>query len=152
MVKELAKKLPQFKGQLHRVRCFAHILNLVVKLILHLFDADPEDDSTDTAEMDLLAMNNDIESDLDTVVSSDDAEKYEDENDVEDGSNGSGAEDSESQNDVLCCAVDKELAELKDENDIKTVREIITPVKHILVKVCNVIMGYLLSDTLQIAL
>jgi hypothetical protein len=38
MVDKLAIQLDDFPGSASRVRCFAHILNLVVKSIMHQFD------------------------------------------------------------------------------------------------------------------
>jgi hypothetical protein len=38
MVEKLQKRLIEFPGQSNRARCFTHILNLVVKSILHQFD------------------------------------------------------------------------------------------------------------------
>ncbi len=38
MVKQLEADLPQFGGNRSRSRCFAHIINLVVKSILQLFE------------------------------------------------------------------------------------------------------------------
>jgi hypothetical protein len=32
MIEELARQFPRFKGKAGRIRCFAHILNLVVKV------------------------------------------------------------------------------------------------------------------------
>ncbi len=38
MVTQMSKDIPAFKGASMRVRCFAHILNLVVKSVLHVFE------------------------------------------------------------------------------------------------------------------
>jgi hypothetical protein len=38
MIEELAIQLDNFPGSANRVRCFAHILNLVVKSIMRQFD------------------------------------------------------------------------------------------------------------------
>ncbi|TFK47878.1 hypothetical protein OE88DRAFT_1608415, partial [Heliocybe sulcata] len=38
MIKELPNLLPDFPGDANRVRCFLHIVNLVAKSILKLFD------------------------------------------------------------------------------------------------------------------
>ena len=40
MIKRLATLLPDFEGQPSRVRCFAHVLNLVAKSLIRQFDAD----------------------------------------------------------------------------------------------------------------
>ena len=39
MVDELANRLENFAGRANHIRCFAHIINLVVKAILREFDA-----------------------------------------------------------------------------------------------------------------
>ncbi|TFK79442.1 hypothetical protein K466DRAFT_450423, partial [Polyporus arcularius HHB13444] len=38
MVAEMGVLLPFFEGQFHRVRCFAHVVNLVAKSMLRQFD------------------------------------------------------------------------------------------------------------------
>ncbi len=38
MVTQLSKDIPAFQGATMRVQCFAHILNLVVKSVLHVFE------------------------------------------------------------------------------------------------------------------
>jgi hypothetical protein len=38
MIEELAIQLNNFPGSASQVRCFVHILNLVVKSIMHQFD------------------------------------------------------------------------------------------------------------------
>lgn len=38
MIKILSEQLEGFEGAIGRVRCFAHVLNLVVKSLLHQFD------------------------------------------------------------------------------------------------------------------
>ncbi|RDX54668.1 hypothetical protein OH76DRAFT_1315606, partial [Lentinus brumalis] len=38
MIEEIARLLPFFEGQYHRVRCFSHIVNLVAKSMLRQFD------------------------------------------------------------------------------------------------------------------
>jgi hypothetical protein len=39
MINALKFKLPEFPGAPNQTRCFAHILNLVVKSIMSLFDS-----------------------------------------------------------------------------------------------------------------
>ncbi|RDX39996.1 hypothetical protein OH76DRAFT_1304119, partial [Lentinus brumalis] len=39
MIEEMGRCIPSFEGDFHRVRCFAHIVNLVVKSLLKNFDA-----------------------------------------------------------------------------------------------------------------
>lgn len=64
MIDELVKLLPGFEGSQNRTRCFAHILNLVVKRILSLFDDDSKD-AAQSAESRLFSLANavDLESD-----------------------------------------------------------------------------------------
>jgi hypothetical protein len=38
MIEELAIQLDEFPGSVSQVQCFAHILNLVVKSIMHQFN------------------------------------------------------------------------------------------------------------------
>lgn len=38
MVAKLAEAVPAFRGDRTRCRCFAHVINLVVKSVLHLFE------------------------------------------------------------------------------------------------------------------
>ena len=40
MIARLASLLPDFDGPPNRVRCFAHVLNLVAKSLIRQFDAD----------------------------------------------------------------------------------------------------------------
>jgi hypothetical protein len=49
MIEELAVQLDDFPGSASRVRCFAHILNLVVKSIMRQFDV-PEKKIGDVAD------------------------------------------------------------------------------------------------------
>ena len=42
MIDVLAELLPAFPGGANRTRCFTHILNLMVKVILHQFDGAKE--------------------------------------------------------------------------------------------------------------
>ncbi len=58
MVKKLESELPQYGGNRARCRCFAHIINLIVKSILQLFEKSIKDsrgfefDSDDDGEDD----------------------------------------------------------------------------------------------------
>ncbi|RDX42155.1 hypothetical protein OH76DRAFT_1297656, partial [Lentinus brumalis] len=38
MISALARRIPGFEGTFHRVRCFAHVIQLVVKSMLRPFD------------------------------------------------------------------------------------------------------------------
>ena len=51
MMDELAGLVPVFEGRATQVQCFAHIVNLVAKTLLHLFDGkDIEDAELDDAD------------------------------------------------------------------------------------------------------
>ncbi len=64
MVDELEIMLPSFKGQHDRTRCFAHIINLVAKSLLKMFDPpkktrgneEAEDDTERDADDEVLAI------------------------------------------------------------------------------------------------
>ncbi len=52
MVAKLAHVLPDFEGQRSRGRCFAHIINLVVKSILQLFEKPGSRGENETTSVD----------------------------------------------------------------------------------------------------
>lgn len=58
MVSEMASLLPGFDGELSRVRCFAHVLNLVAKSLIRQFDAkgDKEEDTAAEDEAELAEL------------------------------------------------------------------------------------------------
>lgn len=64
MVEELMDLLPGFPGDLYRVRCFAHVLNLVAKSLIKHFDVrDKRDPATaDGDERELLELVQEMES------------------------------------------------------------------------------------------
>jgi hypothetical protein len=63
MIDALAKLVVAFPGAANRTRCFTHILNLVVKVILRQFDMpkDKGDDALDVASRALLDLAGDID-------------------------------------------------------------------------------------------
>ena len=62
MIDKLAVKLVEFSGAPNHVRCFAHILNLVVKSIMHQFDlAGTRSDATQESTHELYKLAGDIE-------------------------------------------------------------------------------------------
>jgi hypothetical protein len=63
MIEELAIQLDDFPGSASRVRCFAHILNLVVKTIMRQFDVPDKKmgDVADEATRELHRLAGDIE-------------------------------------------------------------------------------------------
>lgn len=82
MITELANLLDNFPGAANQTRCFAHIVNLVVKSILSQFDVstkrnDPLDDTAD--EILKLAVDLDLEEEL-SGDNDEDGEQGEDDN------------------------------------------------------------------------
>ena len=63
MINELEDLLEEFPGASNQTRCFAHILNLVVKSILHQFDVPKAkaNKALDHATKNLLHIADDIE-------------------------------------------------------------------------------------------
>jgi hypothetical protein len=62
MIEKLAVRLPDFPGAPYRARCFAHILNLVAKSIMHQFDVSgTKSDDTKESTHDLYRLAGDIE-------------------------------------------------------------------------------------------
>ena len=63
MVEHLVELLPEFDSQRSRVRCFLHVLSLVVKALIREFDVrpNPEADEKDNEERELLALANDLQ-------------------------------------------------------------------------------------------
>lgn len=88
MIDELANLLPNFPGPANQTRCFLHVLNLVVKSILHQFDvptskkksdADDDDQSIDEGTKELLKLAGDIDrEEEDTVRANDEEDAIED--------------------------------------------------------------------------
>jgi hypothetical protein len=63
MIDELARRLVEYPGAPNRARCFTHILNLVVKSMMHQFDVPKKrwDAKTDERTDELLDLAGDIE-------------------------------------------------------------------------------------------
>lgn len=134
MVDELEKTLPAFSS-VNRTRCFAHILNLIAKSILKLFDveqkkkkdkdgesegtaaASNEDDGLSDEERELLELAGDIDDEELTMH----REHQADDDEVEDD------DDEDGWVDEVAELTEKEKAELKKD---------ILPVSRVLVKVC----------------
>ena len=53
MITHLAKRLPAFQGTFHRVRCFAHVIQLVAKSLLRSFDAKHIEDAEAVVDKDI---------------------------------------------------------------------------------------------------
>jgi hypothetical protein len=111
MIDELARLLPSFPGAKNRTRCFAHIINLVVKRILILFD-DNSDHAVANTEKRLRAMVGDVDF----------------------GDDGISDEDR----DVV--PIDDELDEICEDDDIEAVRAVILPVRAVIAKVSRRVM------------
>jgi hypothetical protein len=70
MIHKLAGILPGFPGPVNRVRCFAHIVNLVAKIILHQFDvskgwAKRVEDDLDESNFELSELSEDLDDEMD---------------------------------------------------------------------------------------
>jgi hypothetical protein len=112
MIDELARLIPSFPGAKNRTRCFTHIINIVVKRVLALFDDDSEDSVANTEKC-LQTMAGDIDFDGAEVL------------DDELGPDGSATG-----------SIDNELTELcEDGPDFETVRAAILPVRAVIAKV-----------------
>lgn len=84
LVAELAEDLDGFEGSLYRIRCIAHILNLVVKAIISQFvrkpkkknnDGDaPTNDADDPDEEDILLDELEVEADEEDVAAAEDVD------------------------------------------------------------------------------
>jgi hypothetical protein len=78
MIQELDEHIPGYPGETNRVRCFAHILNLVAKSVIKQFDV-PKTTATSMADGDvgdLLELAGEIELEEDAtkaIVDEDDA-------------------------------------------------------------------------------
>lgn len=120
MMDELAVLIPTFPGAINRTRCFAHILNLVVKRILSLFD-DDSDDAAQSAEKRLhnLASALDLEDD----GSDDDTDDF-------------GPDRS------VSVSVDAELEALNEGEDLTAVRAAIEPVRAVIAKVRRMLIEH----------
>jgi hypothetical protein len=115
MIEELIDLLPGFTGSENRTRCFAHILNLVVKQISSLFD-DNTKNAAHSAESRLqgLASAVDLESD--------------DESDFD---------DSNTPDRAVPIPVDDEITELCQGEVLAAIRTSILPVRQVIVKVSH---------------
>jgi hypothetical protein len=82
MIKEIANLLDDFPGPANQTRCFAHVLNLVVKSIIKQFDLPKSkgDASLDDAAKELLALAGNIELEEDEWAMEEDSEDAEDDN------------------------------------------------------------------------
>jgi hypothetical protein len=83
MIAELASLLIDFPGPANQTRCFTHILNLVVKSVIHQFDLPKSkgDKILDDAAKELLSLAGNIEFEEDELARRDGKEGEEDEDD-----------------------------------------------------------------------
>jgi hypothetical protein len=122
MVDELAGRLVEFPGAPNRARCFTHILNLVVKSIMHQFDV-PErrwDTNADESTHHLQELAGDIEAE-ELETQADQAVSPEDE-DVE---KGLGSDNDEGW-------VDER--EAMTEDDVENLEDRVRPIRFLLTK------------------
>ena len=76
MIKELAEALENFPGPANQIRCFTHIINLVVKSIIQQFDlpSSKGKNDIDNATKVLLLFAGDIEIEEDMMADEEDEE------------------------------------------------------------------------------
>jgi hypothetical protein len=117
MIREVAKRVPKFRGDPSRTRCFAHIINLVVKSILKQFDAPSKqlNEELEKAERELESLAGDL--DVEEALTAEELEYDEDEKD-----------------DDVDGLIDEE--ERLDEEDYARLRKTVIPVCTMLTKVC----------------
>jgi hypothetical protein len=113
MTEGLVDLLPDFLGEATRTQCFGHILNLVVKAILRLFNVDPSKDNTEDSADKCLST---IMDDMDKLELNSDNLPNNDALDLED-------------------QIDKELAELEVFLDINKIQESIQLMRSMILKV-----------------
>jgi hypothetical protein len=87
MIAELANLLDDFPGPANQMRCFTHILNLVVKSVIRQFDLPKSkgDKILDDAAKELLSLAGNIEFEEDELARRDEKEGDEDEDDNVEG-------------------------------------------------------------------
>jgi hypothetical protein len=129
MIEHLARRLEDFPGDPNRARCFTHILNLVVKTIMHQFEVPQKwrrwDSHSDDITRDLLDLAGDI-----------DVEEEETEAEQEDGSeDGRGHDNNEDWIDERGNMITEEIDEL--EAHVRPVTVVLTKVN--LTKSCIVL-------------
>jgi hypothetical protein len=97
MIDALAKLIIAFPGAANRTRCFAHILNLVVKAILRQFDVPKAkaDEALDTASQALVDLAGNIEIEGDEMVERDDDEEDDGEEGLVDPRDGMSQEEQD---------------------------------------------------------
>jgi hypothetical protein len=125
MIDKLGARLPDFPGAPNRARCFTHVLNLVVKSIMHQFDLPGKwrklSPHTDDVTRDLLNLAGDI--DLE------EQETQAEQNDPQDRDK-EGLEDDNNEGWI------DEQSEMTLE-DIDELEEMVRPVRFLLTKVSN---------------
>lgn len=121
MIDQLARHLEEFPGAPNRARCFTHILNLVVKTIMHQFEAPQNwrrwDSRSDDITRDLLDLAGDI-----------DMEEQETEAEQEDLEDGPCHDNNEDWIDERGNMITEEIDEL--EAHVRPVTVVLTKVNH----------------------
>ena len=119
MVTELEAKVESFRGAHNRVRCLLHVLNLVARVILALFD---KKDGSDLGDLDPALTNDDLDFDDNGADSADEGSDDEDGGgDDDDGSDNEEGEVGDDEDDELEDLVtDDEISEsIQDKDDLK---------------------------------
>lgn len=124
MVTELAELILSFPGSTNQVHCFAHILNLIAKMVIHQFDSGKNAQNKDDAAAALAELVTRLEIDDGPVVENDAEATLEDLADIDDD-------------------VDGWIDERTDltEEEWEELQETVLPVKMILAKVCFAYLG-----------
>lgn len=122
MIKKLVDLLPDFPGEVNRVRCFAHVLNLVAKSLIRQFDAEADREEADVGadERELLELTQDLE-DEERITRAEAAVA---------NSNKEGEDEADDADDEVDA-----MAEMSEEEREEFVRNV-RPVKLVLAKVC----------------
>jgi len=125
MIDELATLVDDFPGSTNRMRCFTHILNLVVKSILQQFDVPKvkRNEVVDRATEELLKLAGDIEGEEWSTVC--------DSLHAENGGEGEGEDNN------VEGWVDERA--LMTENDLEELDDALQPVRFLLTKVSRII-------------
>ena len=116
MAEKLPRFIPAFAGDTRLIRCFLHVLNLVVKSILKRFESSGP--STDSDLADLLQ-------DIDSAEES--AEDVEDDDD---------------DNDIVADRLSDEWADVVDEmsfDEQEELEEQVKPARRVILKVCTTV-------------
>lgn len=127
MIEALAKILEKYPGACNRVRCFAHIINLVVKLILRQFDSTKRSKKRSKNKSDAPSdTDDDLQLEEELAAFKEELREHEEERAMDEG--------EEDDDDLL--EEDFEEIELLLKDELARVAEGIKPIGTVLTKVC----------------